>query len=45
MKGSESLKLVLHPQGYYLAVINNFQVKKTKSFSVELFDLTDTKSE
>jgi hypothetical protein len=30
MKNSESLKLVLHPQGFYLAVINQYKTKKSK---------------
>ena len=45
MKSSESLKLVLHPQGFYLAVINTYLTKKSKQYNVELFDLTDLKSD
>lgn len=45
MKGSENLKLVLHPQGFYLAVINHFQTKKSKQYSIELFDLTDLRND
>ena len=39
MKNSESLQLVMHPQGFYLGVINQYRAKKTKQYSVELFDL------
>ena len=45
MKSSESLKLVLHPQGYYLAVINEYHTKKSTQYSVELFDLNDIRSD
>jgi len=45
MKNSESLKLVMHPQGFYLAIINEYLTKKSKQFSVELFDLNDTRSD
>jgi len=45
IKNSESLKLVLHPQGYYLAVINEYHTKKSTQYSVELFDINDTRSD
>lgn len=45
IKNSESLKLVLHPQGFYLAVINEYHTKKSTQFSVELFDLNDTRND
>jgi len=40
MKSSESLTMVMHPQGLYLGVINQYKTKKTKCYSVEIFDLT-----
>ena len=41
-KSSESLKMVFHPLGNYLAVINSYRTKKVKQYAVELFDLTST---
>jgi hypothetical protein len=41
-KSSENLKMVFHPQGTYLAVINQYRTKKSKQYAVELFDLTST---
>merc|ERR1712216_494599 len=40
MKNSENLTMVMHPQGFYLGVINYYRTKKTKQYSVEVFDLT-----
>lgn len=42
MKGSESLRLFMHPQGTYLGVINQYKTKKTKQYAVEIFDLSQT---
>ena len=39
MKNSEELTLVMHPQGFYLGVINKYKTKKTSQYCVELFDL------
>jgi uncharacterized protein with WD repeat len=41
-KSSESLKMVFHPSGNYLAVINTYKTKKSKQYAVELFDLSST---
>jgi len=32
--------MFMHPQGFYLGVVNHYRVKKTKHYSVEIFDLT-----
>lgn len=40
MKNSEELRMVMHPQGFYLGVINQYKTKKTKQWAVEIFDLT-----
>lgn len=39
-KGSEELKMYLHPQGNYLAVYNNFKQKKSLKHTIEVFDFT-----
>ena len=41
-KSSESLKMVFHPSGNYLAMINTYKTKKSKQYAVELFDLSST---
>lgn len=38
-KNSEELRLVMHPQGTYLGVINHYSKKKTMKYQVEIFDL------
>lgn len=38
-KGSEKLVMYMHPQGYYLALANLMQKKKSKEWIVELFDI------
>ena len=38
---SKSLKFVIHPRENYVAIINEFERKGRKQFSVELFDLTN----
>ena len=38
-KGSLSLKFVFHPQGTYLATINEFKIKKNTQYAVEIFEL------
>lgn len=35
----------MHPQGFYLGVINQYRTKKTRQYAVELFDLTQTNIE
>jgi hypothetical protein len=35
---TQSLKLYFHPQGDYLALMNEYKEKKTTKYSVELFD-------
>jgi uncharacterized protein with WD repeat len=35
---SQNFKLYFHPQGDYLAVMNEYKEKKTTKYSVELFD-------
>ena len=37
-KDSQELRLYIHPQGNYVACMNQFLVKKTLKYSVELFD-------
>ena len=37
-KNSTDLKLYLHPQGSYVAAMNEFIIKKSSKFSVELFE-------
>ena len=41
MKGSVSLRLAFHPQGTYLAMINEYKLKKNAQYGVEIFDLTN----
>lgn len=38
-KGSEVLKMYMHPQGYYLAIANLIAKKKSKEWVVEIFDI------
>lgn len=45
MKGSESFRMEMHPQGYYLAVINQYRVKKQLKYGVELFDLSQVQNQ
>ena len=39
---TQRLKLFFHPQGDYLAVMNEYKEKKTLKYSVELFDSRKT---
>lgn len=36
--------MVMHPQGFYLALINTYKTKKNKAYAVELFDFTTSDS-
>ena len=40
-KGARRLSKVFHPQGNYLAVINEYKIKKNLQYGVEVFSLTD----
>lgn len=40
IKDAETLTMVMHPQGFYLGVINHYRTKKTMHHSVEIFDMT-----
>jgi len=40
IKDSDVLTMYMHPQGFYLGVVNHYKVKKTQHHSVEIFDLT-----
>ena len=41
MKGAVSLRMTFHPQGTYLAVINESKTKKNvAAYGVEIFDLS-----
>lgn len=44
-KDSTDLKMYYHPQGTYLALMNEFLNKKTTRYSVELFDLKDNRGQ
>lgn len=37
------MKMYVHPQGNYFAVMNEYLIKKTTKYSVELYDLQDYK--
>jgi hypothetical protein len=39
MKDSQETRQYIHPQGFYVAIMNKFMQKKTQKYSVELFDL------
>jgi uncharacterized protein with WD repeat len=45
IKGSTDQKLYFHPQGHYLACMNEFLDKKTSKYSVELFDFKEYKGQ
>lgn len=36
---SKDFKIYFHPQGTYLAVMNEYHLKKQQKFSIELFDM------
>lgn len=40
MKNSEELRICIHPQGFYVSLINKYKTKKTSQYAVEIFDLT-----
>ena len=39
LKNAVNLKFTMHPQGDYLAVVNEYKAKKSTKYAVELFDL------
>ena len=43
IKDCSDMKMYMHPQGNYIAIMNEYLDKKTTKYSVELFDLQDYK--
>jgi len=39
VKNSEELRMVMHPAGTYLGVINKYREKKSHKWAVEIYDL------
>jgi len=37
-KNSLDMKLYIHPQGYYVAVMNQYALKKALKYKVEIFE-------